>query len=379
MILNLTLVLAFLLIPAGVISLCRKYKTLGKIGPVMILYIIGLIIGNTIHPSGMAQIQDIMSSAMVPIAIPLLLFGCTFKKSETRSQLLALFTAIVAVLAATVAGYFIFGKQIEDGAKIGGMLTGVYTGGTMNLAALKTMLGVDEGTFILLNSIDMIISFLYLTMLMAFGIKLIRKWLPNETLPQNDFKSETQDQGNPYAGLFTREGMRDAGVLLGATAAIVAVAAVIGLICPDGWFMTVFILALTTLGIGASFIEKIRSRRYSEEIGMYAIYVFSIVVASMADFSQFDVMGSLNILGYLTLVVFGSLIVNLLLAKLLKIDADTVTVASVSFICSPPFVPLISTVMKNRRVLVAGLGIGIIGYAVGNYLGFAVFQLLKLL
>lgn len=378
-ILNLTLVLAFLLIPAGVISLCRKYKTLGKIGPVMILYIIGLIIGNTIHPSGMAQIQDIMSSAMVPIAIPLLLFGCTFKKSETRSQLLALFTAIVAVLAATVAGYFIFGKQIEDGAKIGGMLTGVYTGGTMNLAALKTMLGVDEGTFILLNSIDMIISFLYLTMLMAFGIKLIRKWLPNETLPQNDFKNEAQDQGNPYAGLFTREGMRDAGVLLGATAAIVAVAAVIGLICPDGWFMTVFILALTTLGIGASFIEKIRSRRYSEEIGMYAIYVFSIVVASMADFSQFDVMGSLNILGYLTLVVFGSLIINLLLAKLLKIDADTVTVASVSFICSPPFVPLISTVMKNRRVLVAGLGIGIIGYAVGNYLGFAVFQLMKLL
>lgn len=372
------LVAVFLAAPAGVIWLCRKYSWLGKIGPVLILYIIGLVIGNLFHPTAMPQIQDILSSAMVPIAIPLLLFGCTFRRSETRSQVLALVTAVVSVIAATVAGWFIFGHNITDGPKIGACLTGVYTGGTMNLAALKTMLDMDEATFILLNSYDLVVSFIYLSVLMAFGIRLIRKWLPNETLPQADFKAEAAGNDNPYRGLFTRSGLKDTGVLLGYTAAIVAVAGLLGMVCPDGWFMTVFILTLTTLGIAASFIPDVRRRKYSEEIGMYAIYVFSIVVASMADLSRFDLAGSLNTFGYLALVVFGSLILNLLLAKLMRVDADTMTVASVSFICSPPFVPMISTVMKNRRVLAPGLAIGIIGYAIGNYLGFAMFQLLKL-
>ena len=33
--------------------------------------------------------------------------------------------------------------------------------------------------------------------------------------------------------------------------------------------------------------------------------------------------------------------------------------------------------MKNKNVLVPGLSIGIIGYAVGNYLGFIISQLLE--
>ena len=37
-------------------------------------------------------------------------------------------------------------------AKLGGMLTGVYTGGTANLAYKQTMLGEGSETYVLLNS-----------------------------------------------------------------------------------------------------------------------------------------------------------------------------------------------------------------------------------
>ena len=40
------LILAFCAIPAGVLFLCRKVPFLGKIGPVLLLYLTGLIIGN---------------------------------------------------------------------------------------------------------------------------------------------------------------------------------------------------------------------------------------------------------------------------------------------------------------------------------------------
>ena len=87
------LVCGFCLIPAGVLALCRRYAWLGKIGPVLILYLIGIIIGNIgLMPKQLPGVQDILSNAMVPLAIPLMLFGCSFNMKGTRSQLLALIT-----------------------------------------------------------------------------------------------------------------------------------------------------------------------------------------------------------------------------------------------------------------------------------------------
>ena len=378
-------ILFFLLCPAGVLALCRRSRVLGKIGPVLILYIIGVVFGNLFHPAGMAQIQDVLSSAMVPLAIPLMLFGCTFSRTRTRSQLLALLTGLFAVVAAVISGYLIFGRSIPDGSKVGGMLTGVYTGGTINMAALKTMLGVPEETFILLNSYDMAVSFLYLTFLLGFGVKLFRRWLPVETESggsddERAIEAAVREAGaNPYAGLLTKAGLRDAGILLALDVLIIGISAGLGLLAGDGWFMTVLILMLTTLGIAASFIPGVRTRKYGYDIGMYFIYVFSIVVASMADLSKLDPGSSFGMLGYLAFVIFGSLVLQVLLARLLKIDADTMTISSVTYICSPPFVPMMAAAMKNRSVLASGLAIGVVGYAIGNYLGFLLAGLLAAL
>lgn len=381
MVWNVLTVLFFLLVPAGVLWLCRRVGWLGKIGPVLLLYIIGIIFGNLCHPSGLSKIQDILSSATVPLAIPLMLFGCSFSRSRTRSQLLALITGIFAVAVAVFAGYFLFGRHIPDGAKIGGMLTGVYTGGTINLAALKTMLDVDEGTFILLNSYDMVISFLFLTFLLSAGIRLFRRWLPNERheTGEGEIAEALSAAGsNPYAGLFTAAGLKDAAFLLAVDAVIIGVSAGLGLLCGDAWFMTVLVLMLTTLGIAASFWKPVRRRKYGYEVGMYLIYVFSVVVASMADLGKFELGSSLDTLWYLSFVIFGSLLFQVILARIFRIDADTMTISSVTYICSPPFVPMMAAAMKNRDVLASGLAIGVVGYAVGNYLGYLMSLLLSI-
>ena len=375
---NVLVILFFLSVPAGVLWLCRKMPVLDKIGPVLILYIIGIVFGNLFHPSGMAQIQEILSSAMVPLAIPLMLFSCTFRRSGTRSQLLALLSGLFAVTAAVVAGYLIFGKDMGDGSKIGGMLTGVYTGGTINLASLKVMLDVPEETFILLNSFDMAVSFLYLTFLLSVGIRLFRRWLHVET---SEVTSEevAAEKEQPFKGLFTRRGLRDAGFLLLIDALIIGISAGLALLAGDGAFMTVLILSLTTLGIAASFWKPLKKRKHGYDMGMYFIYIFSVVVASMADLRTLTIRGSLDMLGYLTFVIFVSLFVQVMIAKLMRIDADTMTVSSVAYICSPPFVPVMVAAMKNRSVLAGGLAVGVVGYAAGNYLGFLMSRLLELL
>lgn len=381
---NLLLVLIYLLVPAGVIMLCRKVEFLGKLGPILILYIIGIIIGNVFHPSAMASVQDILSNATVPLAIPLMLFGCTFRRSQTRSQLLALITGILAVTLAVVAGFFIFRNSVPDAARVGGLLTGVYTGGTMNMAALKSIVGASEEEFILLNSYDMVICFLYLTFLMSFGIKLFHRILPTDAVgsdagEESSVKAEIETySGRNYKGILSSAGLKDAGLSLAVALCIVGLSAGAGLLAGDGFFMTVFFLTLTTLGIASSFIRKIHDTRYSYGMGMYLIYIFSIVVSSMADFSKMDLSAGLGMLGFLTFVIFGSLLLQLIMGRLFKIDSDTVVISSVTYICSPPFVPMMAASMGNRKVLACGLTIGVVGYAIGNYLGFAIFNLLSL-
>ena len=375
---NILVILFFLLSPACVLWLCRRFPVLDKIGPVLILYIVGIIFGNLFHPSGMAGIQEVLSSATVPLAIPLMLFSCTFQRSKTRSQLIALLLGLAAVTLSVLAGFFLFGRNMDDGAKIGGMLTGVYTGGTINLASLKVMLDVPEGTFILLNSFDMAISFLYLTFLLSVGIRLFRRWLPVEA-GTDDQEVNGQENEQPFKGLFTKQGLRDAGFLLAVDALIIGISAGLGLLAGEGAFMTVLILSLTTLGIAASFWKPLKKRKHGYDIGMYCIYVFSVVVASMADLRSLSISGSLNMLGYLTFVIFFSLLLEVLAAKPLKVDADTMTVSSVAYICSPPFVPMMAAAMKNKSVLAGGLSVGVVGYAVGNYLGFLIARLLETL
>ena len=380
------LIAAFCLIPAGVLWLCRRFSLLGKIGPVLILYFIGIIIGNIgLMPDQLPAVQELMSNAMVPLAIPLMLFSSTFKLSGARSQLLALITGMISVATAVVIGFLIFGDNIPEGNKVGGMLVGVYTGGTINLAALKTMLGVSDETYIMINSYDILVSFLYLTFLLTIGIKLFRKFLPNERKSYSEedeaaIRAEIgKENQNPYKGLFTRPGMAQAGKLLGLTALIVGVSAGIALLLPSGMFMTVFILLLTTLGIACSFIKPVREMKYSYDMGMYFIYIFCIAVASMADLSKLDFAGGIGLLGYLLAVVFGSLILQVIFAKIFRIDSDMMVISSVTYINSPPFVPMMAAAMKNKDVLIPGLTIGVIGYAAGNYLGFLMSQLLGLL
>ncbi len=394
MILKIILALFYLLAPAAVLYGCRRWRWMDKIGPILILYFLGAIIANlgifplTGTPEGdsLLKFQNSFSTVLVPMAIPMILLSFTYRKGETKDQLIAMITGLLAVIIAVVAGYPIFAKHIPDAPKIAGMYTACLTGGTVNMAAVSKMLGVDGQQYALLNTYDMMVSFTYLVFIMAFGIRWARKLLPVKTLDvgSNDADEvraqiERDRQKNPYAGIWSKEGLIEILKLLGVTLVVVGlsagVAAGLSKLIP-GTFMMWFILSATTFSIAASFIKPIRRIKYSYEVGMYLIYIFSIVVASMANVRAMDFSGALFIVGFLLFMEVVSLTLQLLSARLFKVDADTAVIASVTYINSPPFVPMIAASMNNKRVLAPGLAIGVIGYAVGNYLGVLICNIL---
>lgn len=378
--------LFYLATPAVVLWFCRRLPLLGKIGPIMLLYAIGMIVGNAfILPPEMLVLQELLPNVMVPLAIPMMLFGCSFSRSELALQFKVCISGFLSVVVAVVGGYLLFGSKVPEGAAVGGIISGMYTGGTINAAALQTIFQIDSFTFTLVNSYDIVISFLYFVFLFSCGIRLFRRLFGEKSrraeVQDEEFMADSmaKQKSAPYAGLFTRQGLKELGAIVGVTLGVVALSGGIAFLVPESWFMVVFILMLTTLGVALSFVARVRNMERSYDIGMYLIYVFSLAIASMADFSKLDISEGVNLIAYMFFAVFVSLLVHAIICRVLRVDADSMTITSVAFINSPPFVPMVAAVMQNRKALITGLGAGIVGYALGNHLGVIVAQLLSAL
>ena len=377
----------FCLTPAGVIWLCHRFPLLDNIGPIMILYAIGMIIGNLpLNIPEMAMAQEIATSASIPLAIPMMLFCCRFTRNDASTQLKVVISGFLSVAIAVVIGYILFGKQIPEGDKIGGIMSGMYTGGMLNAAAIQAIFKVQEQNYIMMCSYDIVISFLYLVFLVSIGYKIFRRLYGekgNATLTESERedleKQITEAKRNPYQGLWSKSGLKELAKILGYTIVVVGLAAASTLPFDPKWFMVIFILVLSTLGVVFSFFKPVRKLERSFDIGMYLIYIFSIAMASMADFSELSLADGLNQILFLTITVFGSLLLHAIFCRVMRVDADSMVVSSVSFINSPPFVPMMVAVLKNKKTLIVGLGAGIVGYALGNHFGVLMASLLEIL
>ena len=375
------LLIVFFVTPAVTILLCRKFPFLNKIGVIILMYVIGVLMKNlSLLPENAEVLQKALTSALIPLAIPMMLFNSNFRNFPLRDSFKSLFSGLIAVSVVIIAGFLIFKSYLgEDGYKIAGMLTGVYTGGTPNLAALKLMLGVDDNTYLLVNSYDMIVSFTHILFLITIGVKLFRYILPFNDKNIEEKVEIAKNDTDPYVGIFKRESIIQILKAFGLSVIIFGISGGIAFLMPERSFMVTIILMLTTLGIIASFFEPVKKLDKSFDAGMYLIYVFSIVVASMADISQLDLRGGMFLLMYLVFIVYGSLIIQTILCKILKVDSDLMMVTSIALISSPPFVPIVVDALKNKSVLIPGIGIGIIGYAAGNYLGFLLSEFLRII
>lgn len=380
----LLLAITFCLAPAGVIWLCRRFPLLDNIGPIMILYAIGMLIGNLpFDIPNMAVVQQVATEDTIPLAIPMMLFSCRFTRRDANIQLKVVISGFLSVAVAVAVGYLLFGKHIPEGDKIGGIMSGMYTGGMVNAAAIQAIFHVEEQNYVMMCSYDIVISFLYLVFLVAVGYKIFRRLYgekSNAQLTESE-KAELDNQiaaakRNPYKGLWSKAGLKELAKIVGYAIIVVALAAVTTLPFSADSFLVIFILALSTLGVLFSFMNPVRKLERSFDIGMYLIYIFSIAMASMADFSNLNLTDGLNQIIFLTIAVFGSLLLHAIFCRLMRVDADSMTVSSVSFINSPPFVPMMVAVLKNKNTLIVGLGAGIVGYALGNHFGVLMASLL---
>ena len=182
MLVKILLIIFYLVAPAGVLYICRKNKVFNKIGPVLTLYLLGVIVANAgIFPSDETAYEKIFgfmesfSGMLIPLALPMILFGCNFKKFSLGKSVGAFIIGAVSVVAFVAIGFIFFRNQLGSEASImGASLTGQYLGGAANLGAIKEMLGLSPDNFVILTTCNLIVSFFYLMFLMGGGVKIAR-------------------------------------------------------------------------------------------------------------------------------------------------------------------------------------------------------------
>ena len=380
------LVLFYLLAPAGVLWATRKFEVFRRLGPVLSLYILGVVVANVgIFPSdpeahkSFLAFQESVSEILVPLALPMMLFGCNFKNFSVGKSLSAFVVGVLSVAAIVVASYMMFADKLgAEAPKMAASLVGQYTGGAANLASVKQMVGLSTENFVMLSTCNLIVSFFYLMFLMGGGVTMARKIVGRKSYVVQEV--EVNDE-NPYRDFAKRESIMQLLKVLGVSLVVMGISVGVGTVVggESGISMVALILTITTLSLLMTLSKRVRSWDKSYDAGMYIIYVFCLVMATMADLSSINWQQSLFVLLFQAVIVFGSLFMTILFARPLGVDADTAVITSNTLVNSPVCVPMIAATMKNRDVVVVGITNGLAGYAVGNYLGYLVFQLLMVL
>ena len=371
----------YIIFPILIIEAFKRWTIVQKIGTVVLAYAVGIIaslcgVFNFATPEVAASFSKLQSTIMnlaVPLAIPLMLFNCDFKlwTKALPKTAWALVTGLAAVLVSVVSGYFIFRNRVPDPVNVSAMMTGIYTGGTVNFNALGASLGVDKSVMAIVLAFQMVITMPYIFFLLGGGFKIFRKLLPYKDVTHkgrtDEEHVETADVEN-YRGMFEKNNFIGMMKGLGLSFIFLAIGAGLALLITGTLSELVIILTITTLSIIASFFKPIRELPKTFELGMFFILIFSVIVASMFNIHSVNG-GSLYIGGFVLWIMGVSVVLHLILCRIAKVSGDLFCVCQVGLLCSPPFVPPIAGAMKNKKVLISGIVVGLVGYAVGTYLG----------
>ncbi len=373
-------VIIMLLFPFLIMELSKRNRMAGMVGPVIMCYALGLLVGNLPDSPVNVKISQELGEGAIPIAISLMLLSTRFV-SWLRYAKRAAFSFSLAVLAVLVCSFAVtyffhghFGDRLEFW-KLSGMMVGVYTGGTPNLSAIGTALEAGTETFIIMNACDLVLSSIYLLLLLTVAQRLALKFLPSFVRMEETDRDETFHYQRYQRSLSRMAVARYLGVALLLAICILALSIGFSMLVTGGKITAPnVLLGVTTLSIGASLFKRVRYLPRTYEFGEYFLLIFCLGIGSMSNLGDL-LQSSPLMFYYVACVLISSISLHFLLAWIFKVDADTTLITSVAGIFGPAFIGPVASVLKNKDIVVSGLTTGLVGYAVANYLGLGIAHL----
>jgi uncharacterized membrane protein len=357
-----------------------------------------------------SPIYDVVLGPVTSLAIAWLLLSVNLGdlRKVGGKVLVAFGLAAVGTMLGAFAGAAIFGGSFgEDTWKLAATLTGTYTGGGLNFVAVGRGTGLPDQLFAGATAADNVTTALWLGATLLLPVWLARFYPPapvdahasaattgagpaaaatvsgaasvdapgasaDERSAAGSAMVERQEAGGSMHAdhpFFTGVSIStlDLAVLAGAGLLLLLVADAVAAVVPA----IPSVLWLTTFALIAGHFTPLGRVNGAFQLGNLALVLFFVIIGIFSRISEILAVGiavfwfTLVVVGVHGVFVFG-------VGRLLRIDVASLAVASQAAVGGPSSALAVAVAREWRSLVLPGVIVGLLGYAIGNYLGFAV-------
>lgn len=348
-----------------------------QFGPALIVIVFAAVLANLrLIPSASNSIElyDGIFTYVAPISIFYLLLNVSLT-SIRRAGLPMVVLFLMGSLATTLGiliSWFLFapeGVLGENARIIAGMLTGTYTGGSINFNAVALEYDFQQQGVLYAGTIavDNVITTLWILVTLAMPVFLRRFWR-GKVIAQSQGADYPDGEGNDRIDLTSLAWL----VVLGVGGFYLS--RLLSGLLPGVPFM----LIISTLGIALAQIPLVSRLKGSQDLGLYLVYLFLAVIGAYCELSavaELKDVGVMLILFTGTAVLLHGLI-TVVLGGLFHRDWQMIAIVSQANIGGGTTAIALAETFHRKELVLPAILVGTLGNALGTYLGFLVVYML---
>lgn len=371
-------ILMVLFVCVAMAFLLQKFKFFKTFGPAILCIIFGITLGNLKIIPHWHDVYGVFFEYAVPLSLTMFLLSVDLKEwlRLSKQPLLAMTFAVLSVSIVTIIAGLIFVPGIEEGWKIAGMFVGTYTGGSANLTAIGSGLNASPNVFASANAADYVVGFPTIIIFFALpGILAKSKWF-KKVWPYS--LTEEELSGNNDVNLFSKQewSIIDIAVTFGIAFFVTQLATTLSTKFNEGSAMK--IIFISTIAITIAQFKPIKRLKGNMDLGFFVASFFLMIIGLLVDIKQFAVTVPTIAIFCFTIIIF-SLLLHVALCRLFKIKYQYVLISIVASIGDGSTSAMVAGAGNWKSIMGIAVVLGVIGAAIGNYLGIGIAYLLKAL
>jgi uncharacterized membrane protein len=348
----------------------NTFKWAKRIGSVMIIIALGMLLSNINVIAKESPIYDITFRHLIPISISLLLLRLSIreliKQMEDYRLIIYFALGITGTVAGAIITYYLFGNLIGPEAwKLAGQLTASYSGGGENAVAIGRTLNVSKNLFTAAFASDNIVTALWMLVCLTAPIglsKFFTSRMPEEEIERAKEQSEPFTAHELLPSIFYS--LTTAGIIVVASELLSEYVPI-----PSIIWVTTFSLIVAQTPLRNKF-------KVSYLIGSLIFNYFFFTLGAISSVSEVLKLGPPVFVFVASIVVIHAIFI-FVGGKLFKADLPKLLTASQACIGGPSTACALAEANEWPHLVVPGILMGVLGYAIGNYLGWIIALLLQ--